>query len=219
MKVQIIGTTSEVHVVNRPRLCIIRMSSISTSAVPKCSCCIISILVLVLIVSCCWQPVTAFTTSRTISDLNISRHRINNNNLARTPALTSALDGNSIGNGDDERNEIRTKTAPSNRSITRGARRFGIVRAIQVARRLCSSPFDVIRSWNAAFREGYYRRINADPSFFGKSVTEVLVAAGTQLMAEWNRRGSSRILLELDFVFPAILTAVFGKYYRSMSNF
>eukprot|EP00535_Pseudo-nitzschia_heimii_P003586 CAMPEP_0197187178 /NCGR_PEP_ID=MMETSP1423-20130617/15367_1 /TAXON_ID=476441 /ORGANISM="Pseudo-nitzschia heimii, Strain UNC1101" /LENGTH=401 /DNA_ID=CAMNT_0042638683 /DNA_START=207 /DNA_END=1412 /DNA_ORIENTATION=+ len=189
------------------------MPSISTRSVPKCSCRIISILVLVLIVSCRWQPVAAYTTSRTISDLNNSRHRINNNNLVRTPPLTSALDGNSIGNGDDERIEVRTQTAPSNRSITRGARRFGIVRAIQVARRLCYSPFDVIRSWNAAFRKGYYRRINADPSFFGKSVTEVLVAAGTQLMAEWNRRGSSRIVLELDFVFPAILTAVFGKYY------
>jgi len=60
----------------------------------------------------------------------------------------------------------------------------------------------------------YDRRVNADPSFFSKSITEIIVAAGTQLMAELNRRGVSRIIPELDFVLPAIFAAIFGKYYR-----
>lgn len=54
----------------------------------------------------------------------------------------------------------------------------------------------------------------ADPSFPAKSVTEVLLAAGTQLSAEWNRRGAHRLLPEIDFVFPAMVAAVVGKYYR-----
>ena len=63
--------------------------------------------------------------------------------------------------------------------------------------------------------KGYQRRKNADRQFVQKSLVEILVAAGTQLMAEWNRRGSFRtILLQIDFVIPAVLTAVFGKYYR-----
>jgi hypothetical protein len=69
-----------------------------------------------------------------------------------------------------------------------------------------------------SFQTGYHRRVNADPAFFWKSITEVLVAAGTQLMAEWNRRGASRMVSELDFVVPAVMTAVFGKYYRCVRN-
>mmetsp|Transcript_31365 Transcript_31365/g.75577 ORF Transcript_31365/g.75577 Transcript_31365/m.75577 type:complete len:282 (+) Transcript_31365:72-917(+) len=62
-------------------------------------------------------------------------------------------------------------------------------------------------------KTGYNRRVAADPSFAAKSVTEVILAAGTQLAAEWNRRGASRLLPEIDFVLPGVLTAVFGKYY------
>lgn len=76
------------------------------------------------------------------------------------------------------------------------------------------SPIHKVRHWKDGVRTGFRRRIKADPSFLGKSITEVLVAAGTQLMAEWNRRGASRMIAELDFVVPAVLTAVFGKYYR-----
>ena len=76
------------------------------------------------------------------------------------------------------------------------------------------SPWQRIRLWKDNVRTAYRRRTNADPSFLGKSVTEVLAAAGTQLMAEWNRRGASRMVSEIDFVVPAVLTAVFGKYYR-----
>lgn len=71
-----------------------------------------------------------------------------------------------------------------------------------------------IKKWTQQLQTGYQRRIAADPQFASKSITEVLVAAGTQLTAEWNRRGADRLLPELDFVVPAILTAVFGKYYR-----
>jgi len=70
-----------------------------------------------------------------------------------------------------------------------------------------------VRNWTNQIKKGYQQRVAADPSFPTKSVTEVLVAAGTQLTAEWNRRGADRLLPELDFMVPAILTAVFGKYY------
>ena len=71
-----------------------------------------------------------------------------------------------------------------------------------------------VKRWGQEIREGYRCRVVADPSFPQKSLTEVLVAAGTQFAAEWNRRGASRLIPEADFVVPAILTAVFGKYYR-----
>ena len=214
MNVQTIETKSEVDVANRPPRCIYRLSSMSTSPIPKFSCRAISILVLVLIVSCSWQSVAAFTTSRTIIGVVVSRHRINYKYLARTPDVTSPINGKSDGKDDSERNELRTMPTSSHRTTIPDARRAGILRAIQAANTLLSSAFNVIFSWNAKLRDGYNCRINADPSFFGKSITEVFVAAGTQLMAEWNRRGSSRIFLELDFVVPAVLTAVFGKYYR-----
>lgn len=59
---------------------------------------------------------------------------------------------------------------------------------------------------------GYQSRITADPSFAVKSVTEVLLAAGTQFAAEYERRGSN-LVAEMDFVTAGILTAIFGKYY------
>ena len=71
-----------------------------------------------------------------------------------------------------------------------------------------------IKQWSQDLQMGYRRRITADPAFKVKSITEVLLAAGTQLTAEWNRRGTARLLPEIDFVVPGILTAVFGKYYR-----
>jgi hypothetical protein len=46
-----------------------------------------------------------------------------------------------------------------------------------------------------------------------KSVTELILAAGTQLSAEANRRGVHRLVPEVDFVFAGILTAMIGKYY------
>ena len=71
-----------------------------------------------------------------------------------------------------------------------------------------------IARWTKGIQSGYEQRIAADPSFPVKSITEVFLAAGTQLTAEWSRRGADRLLPEIDFVFPAILAAVFGKYYR-----
>lgn len=70
------------------------------------------------------------------------------------------------------------------------------------------------KKWSKQLSTGYKLRVAADPSFPVKSITEVLLAAGTQLTAEWNRRGRHRLLPEIDFVIPAILTAIFGKYYR-----
>mmetsp|Transcript_23932 Transcript_23932/g.57727 ORF Transcript_23932/g.57727 Transcript_23932/m.57727 type:complete len:408 (+) Transcript_23932:165-1388(+) len=64
-----------------------------------------------------------------------------------------------------------------------------------------------------SIKEGYERRIAADPSFLSKSLLEIVLAASTQYMAEVGRRGKGRILPEIDFVFAGILTAVCGKYY------
>lgn len=76
-----------------------------------------------------------------------------------------------------------------------------------------------VKRWSQEVKTGYQRRIAADPLFPQKSVTEVLLAAGTQLAAEWSRRGAIRLIPEADFVIPAILTAVFGKYYRCVMQF
>jgi hypothetical protein len=75
----------------------------------------------------------------------------------------------------------------------------------------------LLKRWSQQLTTGYRRRVAADPSFPQKSVTEVLLAAGTQYTAEWNRRGADRLIPEIDFVVPAILTAVFGKYFRYVS--
>ena len=61
--------------------------------------------------------------------------------------------------------------------------------------------------------EQYRRRVAADPSFLAKSITEVILAAGTQLVAEINRRGVHRMFPEIDFVVAGVLTAIAGKYY------
>ena len=60
---------------------------------------------------------------------------------------------------------------------------------------------------------GYQQRVAADPSFPQKSVTEILLAAGTQMTAEWNRRGSAGLKNEIDFVIAGVLTACYGKFY------
>ncbi len=67
--------------------------------------------------------------------------------------------------------------------------------------------------WFHSISDSYARRVAADPSFPQKSVAELLLAAGTQLTAEWNRRGALRLLPELDFVMGGVLTAMAGKYY------
>ena len=59
----------------------------------------------------------------------------------------------------------------------------------------------------------YKMRLAADKNFVSKSITEVLLAAGTQLAAEVNRRGARGLISEIDFVVAGLLTAVIGKYY------
>lgn len=60
---------------------------------------------------------------------------------------------------------------------------------------------------------GYQQRVAADPSFPAKAVTEIFLAAGTQMAAEWNRRGASHLKTELDFVVAGVLTACYGKFF------
>lgn len=79
--------------------------------------------------------------------------------------------------------------------------------------RCCGLAFSPIKTFTQPIANGYARRIKADPSFAWKSITEVFLAAGTQFAAEFNRRGSTRMLPEADFVFSGVLTAVAGKYY------
>lgn len=71
------------------------------------------------------------------------------------------------------------------------------------------------QQWTQALSRGYSRRLAADPAFPVKSVTEVVLAASTQLVAEYHNRGSSLrnlLFLQVDFVVPAVLTAILGKY-------
>lgn len=69
-----------------------------------------------------------------------------------------------------------------------------------------------ISGLTTSVRLGVKERVDADPSFPMKSATEIALAAGTQLTAEWNRRGPS-LVQELDFVIAGVLTAMCGKYY------
>ncbi|GAX10122.1 hypothetical protein FisN_3Lh314 [Fistulifera solaris] len=78
------------------------------------------------------------------------------------------------------------------------------------ALQLTESP---IRKLVGNIQKGYQQRVAADPAFPQKSVTELVLAATTQLTAEIERRGSDQILLQFDFVLAGVLTAVFGKYY------
>ena len=71
------------------------------------------------------------------------------------------------------------------------------------------SVTNVVRSVST----GYQQRVAADSSFPTKAVTEIILAVGTQLAAEWNRRGASHLRLELDFVVAGVLTACYGKFY------
>lgn len=70
-----------------------------------------------------------------------------------------------------------------------------------------------IRNLIGQIMNGYHQRVAADPTFPQKSVAELFLAASTQLAAEIERRGSSQIVPQLDFVLAGVLTAVFGKYY------
>ena len=152
-----------------------------------------------------YQPVAAFTPKSTTSTiLGVHRHRVNTNNNNKTvTVLAASRSKNDLSNNEEEDNKNNdTPTTPQLTSKSGCAS--------------SSSSFRFVNNndWKQQVRRGYNRRVNADPSFFGKSITEVLVAAGTQLMAEWSRRGASRMIPELDFVVPAVLAAVFGKYYR-----
>jgi hypothetical protein len=66
--------------------------------------------------------------------------------------------------------------------------------------------------WIQDLQKGYGRRCQADARFPLKSLTEVVLAAGTQLAAEYDRRGAVRIVPEIDFVVAGVLTAMYGKY-------
>lgn len=69
------------------------------------------------------------------------------------------------------------------------------------------------RHWANDLRTGYQQRCAADAQFPLKSLTEVVLAAGTQLAAEYERRGGrSTMLTEVDFVVAGVLTAMYGKY-------
>lgn len=192
------------------RRCVRRRSSLPPFII-SFLCYTIAVLVLVTTKrqeSCCCQPVEAFTPLRTTAILGLHRHRNINNSRNNTSAAstlfgTTTDSKNGMGESDEE-NEGRA--APTPATATALSPPYG--GASSSSRRSSSIP-GAIRS----FQIGYHRRVNADPSFFWKSITEVLVAAGTQLMAEWNRRGASRMVSELDFVVPAVMTAVFGKYY------
>lgn len=70
-----------------------------------------------------------------------------------------------------------------------------------------------IASFTKSLAHQYRLRLVADPNFWHKSITEVILAAGTQFAAEIGRRGRDRMVPESDFVLAGLLTAVAGKYY------
>ena len=143
-----------------------------------------SIIIVLLLIA---RPVGAFTAPRSTIGLGLYKRSVHSQNSTTSQRAS-----------ENEDHESQTEQKP-----------FALA-----AHKAFVSSLREARSWNEKVRKAYRKRTNADPSFFAKSITEVLVAAGTQLMAEWNRRGASRMVSELDFVVPAVLTAVFGKYYR-----
>ena len=161
-----------------------------------CYCCVI-IIALVLHVpgGCYYQHVAAFTTSSTSSSSSTAatNGRARNQNHRYRGMYKNVHNKSNVfhKNDDDEKEEKDHRKSSSSSSS----------------------------SWKLQLKNAYDRRVNADPSFFSKSITEIIVAAGTQLMAELNRRGVSRIIPELDFVLPAIVAAIFGKYYRYVYKF
>jgi hypothetical protein len=69
-----------------------------------------------------------------------------------------------------------------------------------------------ISPWVKDIQIGYRRRVAADPNFPVKSGIEVFLALSTQFAAEWETRGRHQLIPQIDFVVPALLTAVTGKY-------
>jgi hypothetical protein len=75
------------------------------------------------------------------------------------------------------------------------------------------NPSLSVRRWTKSVSTGFQQRVEADSSFPMKSATELVLAAGTQLSAEWNRRGTAAMVPEFDFIVAGVLTAMCGKYY------
>lgn len=80
---------------------------------------------------------------------------------------------------------------------------------------LCPSAAWSLKSTKVAqsIGTGFQQRVAADPTFPQKSITEILLAAGSQMTAEWNRRGNAGLRNEIDFVVAGVLTACYGKFY------
>ena len=115
----------------------------------------------------------------------------------------------------NDHGHIRTKPKKHGRQTqSKGSRALPFVLLLNQSAFVDGYRPPSLTAWSKRIQTGYRRRLAADPSFISKSITEVLVAAGTQLTAEWNRRGADRLLPEIDFVIPGILSAVAGKYYR-----
>ena len=152
-------------------------------------CCVIIALVVHVPGGCYYQQVAAFTTSTSSSSTAAATNgRARNQNHRYRGMYKNVHHKSNVFHKNDDEKEVKDHRKSSSSSS--------------------SSP------WKLQLKNAYDRRVNADPSFFSKSITEIIVAAGTQLMAELNRRGVSRIIPELDFVLPAIFAAIFGKYYR-----
>ena len=69
--------------------------------------------------------------------------------------------------------------------------------------------------WRKDLITGYKQRCAADPNFPLKSLTEVVLAAGTQLAAEYESRGADAMVAQVDFVVAGVLTAIYVRPKRS----
>ena len=128
--------------------------------------------------------------------------------------IPAALTGHDDGDVDQPSRKIVQTQSTTNDLYDSNGQNFGSI--LRGGGDITTSSLSSLSPTNniiQSIKRGYNQRIAADSAFVSKSILEVILAASTQYMAEVSRRGKDRILLEMDFVFAGVLTAVIGKYY------
>lgn len=127
----------------------------------------------------------------------------------------SSYNNDDIAYGGDEWNDAVSGAILGGQGDAVGAYDFLRGGDASAKRKLISAAVTAISPSNAlrSIRDGYAQRIASDSAFLSKSILEVVLAVLTQCVAEVGSRGKDRMLVEIDFVFAGVLTAVCGKYY------
>mmetsp|Transcript_4372 Transcript_4372/g.5107 ORF Transcript_4372/g.5107 Transcript_4372/m.5107 type:complete len:433 (+) Transcript_4372:85-1383(+) len=145
----------------------------------------------------------SISTTATATATILNRHNNNRQNSHRHSRMV----------GDETNNMSNNKNVELNNE-KKNKQKVSIMIIDGIINLLYLYPRNYYRNTKQQLQYGLIRRVNADSYFLSKSLIEIIVASGTQFMAELNRRGGlSRTIIEFDFVLPAILTAIFGKYY------